>query len=404
MTTFTIHQEVLTDKLTSQAQSQKDCRLELKEYDPEAFQFIINCLYCVATTPVPGKLSEILAVTRKYLLRKILREHIAVYGVITVENVLEILDCALELNLPRHRRELDESEVISPSINECLSYIGYNAETILTSSKFRNTTKRVVDKVISYQYLKVDSEVLVFNALYLWVRAYCKRHYYSASPSKFRELIGKTIYEIKWGLIPPDVLQSIVRNSGLLTDEDMKSLLQGKIKKTSSLWSELTNVPRGPYLDTRRVLSCSSVRISTSLSCVDLRGVSLSPRVQGEVEIKVTSGDVTEDLLVHQLAGSEKYNLKKPKPLLPNVTYVLSVDSGFDPRKIEDDDLLPTGQAVFIEALTSSSDILLGHQNKKKKLSSENTSALLTGACFEVYHKDHMPQDGFNEMFPWNKV
>jgi len=385
MRTFKVHQEVLTNGLKqSPTLPVTDYRMEIKDCNPGAFEFILNCLYGLTADLILENLEQVLEIIVKYNLTNILEDHVAVYGVIEVKNVLEILDCALKLHCVR-------------AIKECMSCVGCNAKTILSSAQFRNTNLQVVDKVISYTYMKVDSEVVIFNALYLWARAYCKRCNLPPSPTMFRKVLGSTIYRIRWGLIPDDVLKSIVKNSELLDIEDMKSLLLRNVNKTSSLKPELANsTPRGPYLVTRLFPDdCKSVRITTTLTSLNLHGVSYV-NTYGTVSrgyvagtISISFGKSTEQLLKISDGESKKWTLPNPKHLLPSVPYVLSVNG---PCKAEDlkEEEFPTGQPVTVEVLPVSK---YGH-------------ITLKAVCFEIYHEDYMKKDHFDEICSssWEKL
>uniref|UniRef100_A0A914HPC1 BTB/POZ domain-containing protein n=1 Tax=Globodera rostochiensis TaxID=31243 RepID=A0A914HPC1_GLORO len=116
----------------------------------------------------------------------------------------------------------------------CLDYIDENAATLIPSKAFLQIDQQLLCEILDRDQLRV-SEIAIWNAALGWADEKCRQNGEECSAENRLKMLGPAFFKIRFPLIPQkDFIDNIV-SCGLLTSDELDSILQHYVHPNSVL-------------------------------------------------------------------------------------------------------------------------------------------------------------------------
>ena len=144
-----------------------------------------------------------------------------------------------------HSRLFEEPELMQ----RCLNVIDSQAHDALQSESFTSIDYQTLEQILGRDNLRAD-ETIVFMAAARWAEAECTRQGRDTSPQQCREVLGDTLYLLRFPIMTQSDFADDACQSGLLSKQEMLDIFlyfAAKKNKPKLRFSTNSRTPRIPH-------------------------------------------------------------------------------------------------------------------------------------------------------------
>ena len=213
-------------------------------------------------------------------------------------------------------------------VDRCWKVIGKKTEEAVKSDGFATIERSLLKAVVVRDFLTIE-EIELFKAVDLWATKACERKGLAADGSSKREILGEHIVKgIRFPTMKQEEFASVVIDSNILTDEEIKSIIKclNSVSSSPVGFPKTRRIPEGdiqPCLrfkhwdNSKEWSSTGTEAITVSVSKdVVLHGVCLFGKADSEYSVELNVIDLfTESICVSKtgkfhskLLHGEKFN------------------------------------------------------------------------------------------------
>ncbi|XP_055330127.1 BTB/POZ domain-containing protein 1-like [Paramacrobiotus metropolitanus] len=260
---LSISSEVFNAMFNGSLPEKCEAVIELPEIPPEAFDNMLKYLYTDAVEDLNWEtVFSTLYCAKKYGIPSLVDLCTAfITAKVDKDNCLDVLE---------NVQLLDVDNVV----NKCLELVDIYAREILQSERFIRVEQEMLQMILKRDSLPVNENV-VYAAVEKWARNACWRSDLDPTDANRRQMLGPTLFLVRFPLMDDAQIANGPGTSGLLTKEELCNIYQYK-HATIKPDIPFSAAPRCPY--NIHVAEDGSVLVDRSTS-------SLSPRIyMGDME------------------------------------------------------------------------------------------------------------------------
>ncbi|VDO39116.1 unnamed protein product [Onchocerca flexuosa] len=165
---------------------EKNDEIELPDVEPVAFKILLKYLYYDNIEFDSSNALSTLYVAKKYMITHLARATIHFLNFnLKAENVCSLLS----------QRQLFEEE--QELVDRCWKLVEVDAERVLTSDAFCDIDFTLFNEILSRDTL-LTREKVVYEAALKWAKAECERRNLPVSQINMRNVLGNTLYHIRF--------------------------------------------------------------------------------------------------------------------------------------------------------------------------------------------------------------
>ncbi|XP_071091339.1 BTB/POZ domain-containing protein 3-like isoform X1 [Haliotis cracherodii] len=195
--------------------------VKITDIQPNVFRQFLRYLYTGVISLSADNALNLLYCSKKYCIKSLEQE------------VLEYCQCSIS---PDNACTLLEQAClfdVKQLQEKAFNVMKRDAIFVLTSDSFVDLSHHNLDKLLAMDDLKAEEDV-IFKAVVGWAKAECKRQGKNHSAGEMREVLGATLYKVRFPLMAQSVFVELVAD-GILTDSEKVKILERYISPKSNI-------------------------------------------------------------------------------------------------------------------------------------------------------------------------
>ncbi|XP_067665049.1 BTB/POZ domain-containing protein 3-like [Haliotis asinina] len=195
--------------------------VKITDIQPNIFREFLRYLYTGVISLSADNALNLLYCSKKYCVKSLEQEVFEYCQCsITAENACTLLEQACLFDM----KQLQE---------KAFKVIKRDAVLVLQSGGFTCLSHQNLDMLLGMDDLKASEDV-IFKAVVAWAKAECNRQGKTHSAVDIREVLGQTLYKIRFSLMAQSVFVELV-GDGILTDGEKVKILERYISPRSNI-------------------------------------------------------------------------------------------------------------------------------------------------------------------------
>lgn len=198
---------------SSLAEGKKHPEVRVTDVQPLAFENLLRYIY-TDVLPLSSIKSVLLTLyaAHKYMVSPLVTASTDyLLRMLDSKNVLEVYQCI---------KLYDEEDSNARLLLKCLKTIDESAEAVLNSDYFQNLDHATMTMIISRDNLQVKSETTTFLSAINWAAAECRRRKIPLTPCNKREVLGNTLFCVRFLCMTRDEFLEGPATTSILTKEE----------------------------------------------------------------------------------------------------------------------------------------------------------------------------------------
>jgi len=197
--------------------------ITVTDCEPEAFQALLRYLYRDSLDFPDTLVLPLLYLAKKYMIQPLHNHCLDQAYKLMLADFFKVLHYALEW---------DEK----PLLVMCSIVLSVSAQRLIKSPEFLRCTRSTLEFIVKADKLDLENEIQLFDAVCRWSKAnYKKSSGKPSAPEKRRQMLGEILFHIRYTQMTAEEIGTVVRNSNLLMDDEIFSVLMAKFNKKSDL-------------------------------------------------------------------------------------------------------------------------------------------------------------------------
>lgn len=187
--------------------------LPVSDIEVDTFKALLLYMYCESSDITSVNVSSLLYAAKKYAVTGLVEQCLDfLESSLCIENVCDVLE----------KVHIYDGKKLE---KRCINFIFENGTTILQSEPFTNLCPECIEQIVKSDELIVD-EVLVYKALLRWADRECKRRDVQATDANIREVIGPTLFHVRFPLIHAVFFTSNISCREILNPQEIIAVYQ----------------------------------------------------------------------------------------------------------------------------------------------------------------------------------
>ncbi|OPL21749.1 hypothetical protein AM593_02244, partial [Mytilus galloprovincialis] len=294
--------------------------ISIPDIEENTFNDILVYIYTDKIAVTNSNVTELLYASDKYMLSKVKREcEKTLKKTATSKHAAKTLQTAYKYHLP----EL---------LQESLQHIELNTKACLLSEHVLLLPKECVDIILKSDYLSC-SETDVCQFFLKWTKSQCDIQKIEATGQNMRNLVGQTLYQIRFPVVDMDFFSKEIANTDFLSSDEMIAIYRSQYGIKTSIFN---NNKRGGPIVKRQVHTVTrytdysviydenggtEALIFQADTDIWLKGVNLFPDT--EINLKILD-ETNEEIIVHKTEIDLNYGYEVQLIMLPKPVHILS--------------------------------------------------------------------------------
>ncbi|CAC5358126.1 unnamed protein product [Mytilus coruscus] len=265
--------------------------INIPDIEENTFNDILVYIYTDNLEVTNSNVTELLYASDKYMLTKVKREcEKTLKKTATSEHAAKTLQTAYKYHLP-------------DLLQESLQHMELNTKACLLSEHSLVLPKECIDIILKSDYVNC-SETDLCQFFLKWAKAQCASQRIESTGRNMRDLVGQTLYQIRFPVVDMDFFSKEIANTDFLSRDEIIAILSFPIYCESEGTEAL---------------------IFQTDTDIWLRGVNLFPYDSYDTEITFKILDeINEEIIVHKTEIDWDYGCEERLIKLPKLVQILS--------------------------------------------------------------------------------